>query len=81
MTARGDKPITWDQVYWENTHLQADVGMYHLGIIDDDTRGRFVALSVSHDDKEDSPEPQIILLQDSAIDDLLSALRQAAKSL
>jgi hypothetical protein len=80
MSKVADVKIDWDDIDWHNTHTEATLGIYHLGICDHEL-GQCVALSVALDDDEDSPEPQIILLNEDAIDELMKYLRQTAKSL
>ncbi len=80
MSKIADATIDWDDVEWHNTHMDATLGIYHLGICDHEV-GRCLALSVAHDDHEDSPDAQIILLNEDAIDELMKYLRQTAKSL
>jgi hypothetical protein len=75
------KTIAWDDVDWHNTHIEVTVGLYHVGIVDHDDYGRCIAFSVAHDDLKTSPDPQIILLNEDALDDLIKALNHAGRNI
>lgn len=57
--------MKWDDIYWENTHIEFDAGgLAHLGICDLDGV-RQVVLRVGPDD-DDKPHQTLIMTPDEA---------------
>lgn len=71
-----DEPIVWDSVDWTDTHIECAEGMYHMGVYTSARGERLFAFAT--EDRADTPDCQIILLNEGDIDNLFLALRRVA---
>lgn len=66
----------WNDVQWENTHIECAAGMYHFGILTT-SKGRYLAIGTGKTDKKVG----IIAMTDTEVDEFAALLRHTAKSL